>query len=221
MRDFLFENNTGEIRMKRLVLIGGGGHCKSVLDTVLRTGTYIDIVITDPDIEKNTLISGVRVVGDDDLLPEIYKSGFTDACITVGALVNPEARRRICDRVKGIGFNFPAIIDPSAVVSDSSKIGEGSFIGKNAVVNADAVIGDHCIINSGAIVEHECIIGDFSHISVGAVLCGNVNIGSNCLIGAGCKVKQGVSIGNNSIVGIGSTVLHDVEPGRTVYGLVK
>lgn len=221
MRDFLFNLSLGDRFMNRLVLIGGGGHCKSVLDTVIRGGLYNEIVITDPEIQKGTLVLGVRVVGDDSQLSELFNNGFTDAIVTVGALTNPGLRRIISSKAQEIGFNFPVIVDPSAVVSDSAKIGEGTFIGKNAIVNADVSIGNHCIINSGAIIEHECKIDSYSHVSVGAILCGNVKIGSDCLVGAGCNVKQGVCIGNNSIVGIGSTVLNNIEDNNTVYGLIK
>ncbi len=208
--------------MSKLVLIGGGGHCKSVLDTVLRTGLYENIVITDPDIEKGTRILGAaEVVGDDNELQRLYDSGYKDAFITLGALTNPSLRIRLSDLARNIGFCFPNIIDPSAILSDSVNIGEGTFVGKKVVINTEVSVGSHCIINSGAIIEHECQIGDYTHISVGAIMCGNVIIGANCLIGAGSSVLQGIHVGDNSIVGIGSTVITDVSADKTVYGLVK
>ena len=145
----------------KLVLLGGGGHCKSVLETSLKMGIYDDVVITDPLVSPGTSILGYTVVGTDDCLEELRQKGFEFAFITVGSVsINP-AREELSDLVKRLGFKCPSIIDPSANISDTATIGEGTFIGRNAVVNADTRIGKHCIINTGAIIEHECIVGDF------------------------------------------------------------
>lgn len=197
--------------MKKLVLIGGGGHCKSVLDAVLRRSEYSEIVITDPEITEGTKICGCRVVGTDEALPNLLNWGFEHAFITVGSITNPSIRIKLVDKAKALGFIFPVIVDPSAIISDYSQIGNGTFIGKNAVINADTTIGKHCIINTGCIIEHECRVGDFTHISVGSILCGNVRVGKESFIGAGATVIQGIKIGNHTVVGANSIVLTDVE----------
>lgn len=206
---------------KKLVLLGGGGHCKSVLDALIRSYEYEDIVITDPDIEAGTTILGYKVIGTDDMLPELYSRGFQYAFITVGDLGNSRIRKKLSELTFNIGFTFPVITDPSAGISQTASIGGGTFVGKNAVINAECNVGRHCIINTGAIIEHECEVGDFTHVSVGAIICGNCKIGEESFIGAGSTVIQGIKIGDNAIVGANSTVLSSIENYMKVYGIVK
>lgn len=204
--------------LKRLVLIGGGGHCRSVLDTVFRMKRYGEIVITDRFIPAETQIMGCRVAGDDQMLPELFERGFTEAFLTVGSIKDTSLKRRLYDQAEAVGFDFPNIIDPSAAVSGFARLAKGVFIGKNAVVNAGANIGKMVIINTGSVIEHECDIGEFSHISVGAILCGGVQAGRDVFVGANATVIQGVKIGRNSLIGAGSLVCKDVPPNMAVLG---
>lgn len=207
--------------MKKIVLIGGGGHCISVLDSILSCGEYEEIVIVDSNVRINSMILDCAVVGDDSILPELKKSGFEYAFITVGSIKTAKKRRKLYELALSLGYEVPIICDPSATVSVNSNIGAGTFIGKNSVINAKAYVGDNCIINSGAIIEHECTIGEFSHISVGAILCGMCSIGRDSFIGAGSTIIQGLTIGNNVVIGAGSVVISDVHDNANVYGLVK
>lgn len=203
---------------KKLVLIGGGGHCRSVLDVVLRLNTFDEIVITDHSIPAGTQIMGCEIVGGDGLLPRLYEEGFRYAFITVGSIGDTVLRRKLCQNALETGFLFPNIVDPSAAVAADAEPGTGIFVGKQAVINAGAVIGDMAIINTGAIVEHDCRIGGFSHISVGATLCGGASVGSGVFIGAHATVVQGVVIGRDSTIGAGALVLGDVPNETKVVG---
>lgn len=206
---------------KKIVLLGGGGHCRSVLDTLLRSKEYDEIVIADKDLPTQSEILGCKVIGNDGILPQLLKEGYEDAFITVGSIKSTALRRKLYSLARDIGFNLANVIDSSAVFSTYCRFGKGIFVGKNAVINADTEIGDCAIINTGAIVEHECKVGDFAHISVGTMLCGNVQIGEDTLVGAGSTVIQGIRIGRNVVIGAGSTVLTDVEDNSVRYGLVK
>lgn len=200
-----------DISNKKLVLIGGGGHCKSVLDTVLRLGKYSEIVITDNNLPIGTSILGCNVVGNDEVLPELHRNGFSLGFISIGSIKSTDARHRAYERAAEIGLDFPVIVDPSANVASSATIGKGVFIGKKAVVNADVKIGDMSIINTGAIIEHGCEIGEFSHVAVGAVVCGEARIGSDAFIGANATIIQGVRIGMKSIIGAGGIIVDDID----------
>lgn len=205
--------------MSKLVLVGGGGHCKSVIDTAKRMNCFEEIVITDPNIKQGTQILGCVVVGTDDCLEELYQQGFEFSFVTVGSVkINP-LREKIAEKVAELGYKFPIIRDPSAIVANSAIIGEGTFIGKNAIVNAEAKVGRHCIINTGAIIEHECVVGDFVHISVGATLCGEVKIGKNCMIGSRSTVIQCLNVGNNCVVGAGAVVIRNLPDDSTAMGV--
>lgn len=201
--------------MEGIVLIGGGGHALSVADAIINGKNYEVAGYTDA---TDTHIP-LRYLGTDDILESLFKKGIVNAAITVGYLGKSSIRDRLFHMAKQTGFRLPAVIDPSAAISDLVHVGEGVFIGKNAVVNAGAKIGHMCIINTGAIVEHNNRIGEYSHIAVGAVLCGDVSVGEHTLIGANATIIQGVHIGMNAIIGAGSVVIGNVpDNGRVVGG---
>lgn len=204
---------------QKLVLIGGGGHCKSVLDSLNNSDIYSDIVITDEFVQKDSVVCGCRVVGSDEVLAELFQNGFTNAAITVGSIKSSIVRHNIYEKIRKMGFCFPVIADLSAIISKDSQLGLGAFLGKKVIVNAETTIGDFAIVNTGAIIEHECNIGKFSHVAVGATICGGCNIGDNVFVGANATVIQGVKIGMNSIIGAGSIVLADVPDNTKVVGV--
>lgn len=205
----------------RLVCVGGGGHCKSVIDSALRSGSFSDIVITDPVIDPGSNILGVPVVGNDNILPQLFADGYDNAFITVGSIESCALRIKLVKICTEIGYTFPVIADPSAQISESSFIGSGTFVGKNTVVNSDSIIRNHCIINTGAIIEHECSVGDYTHISVGSIICGNCSIGRGSFIGAGTTVIQGVNVGDNVVIGANSTLLANMENSMKAYGIIR
>ncbi len=207
--------------MGKLVLIGGGGHCKSVLDAALEMNAFDEITITDVAMEEGSKILGCTVQGSDEALLQLRKSGFKLAFITIGSILSTKLRRRLSLTAEKLGFGFPIIVDPTAKVSRHAQIGRGTFVGKNAVINAGARVGEHCIINTGAIIEHDCTIGDYAHVSVGAILCGDSHVGMDSFIGAGSTVIQGIFLGSQVIVGANSTVINNVNSNQKVYGIVK
>ncbi|MBQ9032169.1 MAG: acetyltransferase [Parasporobacterium sp.] len=201
--------------LRKLLLIGGGGHCKSVLDSVLSRNCYDEIGIVD---FTKIPIMGIPVVGNDDDLPDLITQGWTDAFVTVGSVGNTAIRRRLFRMITELGFHIPTIIDPSSSVANNTKIGTGCFLGKQTVLNSDSIIGDGVIINSGAVVEHDCQLGDFVHISPGATVCGQVSIGADTHIGAGAVVIQQINIGSDTVIGAGSIVVNHIGSNALAYG---
>lgn len=208
-----------------LVLLGGGGHAKSILDCLYRNNqTALNnqtIVITDPDLKEGSLVLNSKVYGSDDSLPEIYANGCRNAFISVGSIKTTNLRRKLSNYAETCGFNLIKVIDPSAVISDFSQIYEGVFVGKQAVINADSIIKKNSIINSKVLIEHECYIGEYTHIACGSILCGNVSVGNDTFVGAGTTVIEGVKIGDNVVIGAGSTILRDINDNEKVFGVVK
>lgn len=207
--------------MEKIVLIGAGGHAKTIVDTIERTNCYEIAGFLDGGEIGREIYRGYRVIGHDEDADSIYDGGVRNAVIAVGALGRSDLRNRLFQEMKRTGFYFPVIIDPTAIVAEDTVIGEGTYIGRNAVINVDVRIGRNCIINTAAIIEHECVVGDFAHISVGAILCGSVKAHKGSFIGAGSTVIQGISIGEDSVVGANSTVIGNVGNKQIVHGIVK
>lgn len=200
---------------KKILLIGGGGHCHSVLDSILSMNIYDDIGIVDNN--RNACFD-IPVIGTDEDIPGLIDAGWNEAFITVGSVGDTSVRRRLYKILNGYKIKIPVIIDPTAIVGRNVFIDEGVFIGKKAVVNAGTQIGKCSIVNSGSIVEHDCKIGDFSHVSTGVSLCGGVSIGSNSHVGAGSVIKQLVQIGDNVLIGAGSVVIRNLPNDVKAYG---
>ena len=208
-----------DLSSKKIVLVGAGGHCKSVLDSLKKISKYDEIVITDPKVPAGSYVMGCEVVGGDDILPDLFRKGYREAFITVGSIKNTSIRRRLYNALFELGFSFPSIIDPSANVAGDTVISDGVFVGKNAIVNSGSKIDKFSIINTGAIVEHDCLVGEFSHISVSAVVCGDCRLCENVFIGANATIIQCIRIGENSVIGAGSTILSNVHENSVVNGL--
>ncbi len=210
-----FAGKTKHIK-KKLLLLGGGGHCRSVLDCALASGEYDEIGIIDSaDCEP---YEGVGVVGCDDDLPRLFEEGWNYAFITVGSVGNTRVRRRLFGLISQIGFRIPVIMDPTAVRASGSTVKEGTFIGKRAVVNAGCHVGRCAILNTGCILEHDCSVGDFAHISPGTVLCGHVTVGDDSHVGAASVVRQEITIGEKTLIGAGSVVVKDLPDGIKAFG---
>jgi len=204
--------------MKDILLIGGGGHCKSVIDTILGGNQFSIVGILERGKKIGTYVNDIEVIGVDEDLEFYYKEGIRNAFISLGSLGDPRFRIKLYKRTKEIGFNFPVIIDQSAIISRRSIIGEGTFVGKRAVINTNAYIGKNCIINTGAVIEHDCRIEDFVHIAPGSVLSGSVHINENSHIGTNSTIIQNIEIGSNTIIGAGSVVVKDMNKNAKAYG---
>lgn len=202
--------------MEKIVLVGAGGHCKSVLDSLIELKVYDIVGIT--DVKKDFDVMGVKVIGSDDILESLFLSGVKNAFISLGSIGDTSIRKKIYRNLKSIGFNLPKIIDKTAIVSKYSKIEEGVFIGKGAIVNSNSYIGKNSIINSGSIVEHDCTVGDFVHIAPGVTMSGGVSIGKDTHIGTGTTIIQGISIGENTIIGAGAVIVKNAESNSKFYG---
>ena len=202
---------------KKIVLIGGGGHCKVVISILKKLDTFEIVGIVD-NYKSESFISGIKIVGTDDDLRDIYKSGIHNALITVGSIKDNTKRYRLFKMAREIGYNFPIIISPEAIVDKSVRVDEGTVIMPGCIVNIDSSIGKNCIINTGAIIEHDCKIGNHCHITPGVHISGAVNIGELSFIGIGSTIIQEIKVGKNVTIGAGSVAIKDVSNNETIVG---
>lgn len=194
--------------MKPLILLGGGGHCKSVIEAAESQGREILGIFDMPeDMEKN--VFSTKFIGTDDDIPRYVDKA--DFVITVGFIKNPFTRIKLYNRVKEEGGKLATIIASTAYVSKYATIGEGTVIMHHAFVNAGARIGNNVIINSFANIEHDAVIGDQCHISTGAMVNGDCQVGNNSFIGSQSVLANGITVGEDIIVGAGSLVRKSIH----------
>ena len=191
--------------MNKIILIGGGGHCKSVIDVIEQEARFEIAGIIDKPELLGSKILGYPVIGNDFDLENLAKK-YQNALVTVGQIKSALARIKLYDLAIKAGFALPSIVSPNAYISKHSKIGNGTVIMGNVIVNANVSIGDNCIINSKALIEHDCLISSHCHISTNAIINGGVTIGSKSFIGSNVTTKNNITIKENSFIKAGSLV---------------
>ena len=189
--------------MKEILLVGGGGHCKSVIDVIEQEGNYKIAGIIDKKELMGQYVLGYKVIACDDDLKELFQK-YKYALVTVGQIKSNSLRVKLFNILKEIGYQLPIIISPLAYVSKHAKIEEGTVVHHHALVNVNANIGQNCIINSKALVEHDVKIESHCHISTATVLNGGVVVKRNSFIGSNTTTKEYIEL--NGFIKAGGVV---------------
>jgi sugar O-acyltransferase (sialic acid O-acetyltransferase NeuD family) len=203
----------------KLLLWGAGGHAKVVLDIARAMEIFTDIRFLDDAAEKRPWFRGCPILGGVEWLHSLDTAICSEPMNFLISIGDNRIRARRYAAAAAAGLPAATLLHPSAIVSPSAMIGEGTVIMPRAIVNADARIGRNCILNTGAIVEHDCVIGDHVHISPGAVLGGGVRVGDFTLVGTGAHALPRAVIEEGAVVGAGAVVLHRVPACCTAVGV--
>lgn len=195
-----------------LLLVGGGGHCKSVIEAAESVGRTVLGVLDMPEDMGKQILS-TRVIGTDDDIP-VYV-GKVEFVISVGFIKSPTTRIRLYNMVKDAGGCLATIVASTACVSKYASVGDGAVVLHHALVNADASIGSNVIINSFANIEHGVRVGNQCHVSTGAVINGNCCVGERCFIGSQAVLANGITVCDDVMIGAGAVVTRDI----TVSGI--
>jgi sugar O-acyltransferase (sialic acid O-acetyltransferase NeuD family) len=194
------------VQLKRGVYIfGAGGHSAVVAEVLGRVGIPVLGVFADA-LPGHPTHSAVRL-GMPDRTPPAASEALPPFIVAIGH--NPTR----LEMVGRIGGDFASIIDPSAIVSPTTCIGEGTVVLHGAVIQTSCFIGRHVIINATAMIDHDNVIGDYVHLGPKACLGGQVKIGEGTHIGPGSVVLAGVSIGRWCVIAAGSVISRDVPDG--------
>lgn len=207
--------NIAETKTNKVIMLAGGGHAKMCIDILRQKAEYEIVGITDPLYPKLDKVQGVKVIGNDDILPDYFQKGYRKMINGLGTEKNTLLRRKIFEKYKSMGFEFPNLIHQKSIVEPSAHMEEGNQVMAGAIIGSSVQVGSNCIINSGAIVSHDCKICDHVHIAPGAILAGNVTVGENTLIGMGVTVFFGITIGKNVIINNGCHIFKNI-PDDTV-----
>lgn len=204
--------------MKEIIVIGGGGHSKSVICLIKKLGDFRIIGYLD-NVDKGSIL-GIGYLGNDNYLKKIIND-YPDcsAVIGIGNLKISSQRRDLKEKLEQAGFKLPALISPTAIINEEVRIGNGSVIMDGVIINSGSSIGECAIINTASVIDHDCNLGDFVHLAPSATLSGGVEIGENSIIGAGATVIQYKKICVNCIIGAGAVVTDDCNLAGTYVGV--
>ena len=214
----IIKNNFIDNNMKKIAIIGGGGHSRVIIDALYESSKKENIKIIgfyDDNIncEEYRNIKRLGKIDEINNKDEIYY---------ICGIGNLETRKKIIDKLNNI--NWINVIHPSSIISETVKLGKGIFINSGAIINSKAYIEDHCIINTNAVIEHDVSIGVNCHIAPSVTICGHVTIKRQTFIGVGSKVinknKNGfITIGSNNFLNAGSLILHSTEDNKKIKGI--
>lgn len=186
-----------------MYLYGASGHAKVIIDIIKAQGGVVEGLVDDnPNLKE---LSGTPILHD--------ATGLSPFIISIG---NCKIRKIIAER---LNCKFTMAIHPTAIISSTAIIGEGSVIMQGAIIQTEVKIGKHCIVNTKASIDHECVIGDYVHIAPGCTISGDVHVGEGTWVGVGSTIIQGVRIGKNCFIGAGSVVVKDIPDNCKVYGV--
>jgi sugar O-acyltransferase (sialic acid O-acetyltransferase NeuD family) len=192
--------------MKPLLLIGCGGHARSLIELIESAADWrIHGLVGLPE-QVGSRVLGYPVIGCDADLPAL-RAECLAAVLAIGQLTDPAPRQRLAAELEQLGFEFPILVSPHAIVSRNAQLGPGTTVGHSVIVNSAAVVGDHCILNSGALIEHDVQIGDYCHISTGSLVNGGVRLGSGSFIGSGAMLREGLELPPFTVIGAGKRVM--------------
>lgn len=195
-----------------LILIGGGGHCRSCIDVIETEGRFAIRGIVDANTNLHAPILDYELLGGEDSIERLTKS-CGHFFVTVGQIKEWKPRVRLYEYLKSLHVTIPTIISPLAHVSKYAMLDEGSIVMHHAIVNSGASVGKNCILNSKSLIEHDVVIEDHCHISTAAVINGATRVRRCSFVGSSASIREGVEIGENCIVGAGRVVMGSVPSG--------
>lgn len=198
--------------MKKIILIGKGGHSKVIKDIIFKQQRYQLVGYLDNKVDSYYESEGLFY----DNLTNYHK--YANEHYFNIAIGNNFVREKIFKELDIEIERFPTLIHPTASISTSATIERGTVVMPNVTINADTKIGHHVIVNSGAVVEHDNMISDYVHISPNATLAGGVMVDLKSHVAIGATVLPQITIGENCIIGAGATVISDVKTNTTVIG---
>jgi sugar O-acyltransferase (sialic acid O-acetyltransferase NeuD family) len=199
-----------------VVIYGGGGHAKALIELMRAEGKYRVNGVLDDHLPVGSQILGVPVLGGGDYLLRLRAQGIGLVVNAVGGIGDITPRLKIYEKIKAAGLKVPTVVHPRAFIEQSAQLAEGQQVFFNCYVGSDVRVGYGCILNTGSILSHDCVLADFVNISPGAILAGSVQVGQRTLIGMGVTINLGVKVGNGVRIGNSAVVKADVPDGTII-----
>ncbi len=192
--------------MEKILILGCGGHCKSVIDVIEGQEKWNIFGLIGRNDEVGEKVFNYPVIGTDNDLIFLRKK-CENSFVAVGQIGLDNLRETLIQKLIKLKYSIPKLISKYSIVSSNSIIEMGCYIGHGALINAGSTINSHTIINSNVTIEHDALIGSFCHISPGAIINGGVSIGNNSFIGSGVIIREGIQIPPNTVISAGKRVM--------------
>ena len=176
--------------MKRLLIIGAGGHGRAVAEAVALGNEYLVTAFLDDAPQSISSVDGFPVWGSIRELAAC--KGRVDAVLV--AIGRNELRRQLHASVEAASLVLAKVVHPRAIVSPSASLGAGCVVMAGAVIGTHAHLGEGAIVNCGAVVDHDCRVECFGHLGVGACMAGGAVLGEEGWMQAGSSLGYGAKL---------------------------
>lgn len=201
----------------KVVIYGGGGLSKMIIESVRVLGVYHIVGIIDDNMKKGEDVIGSPVLGGAEVLADLYQQGIRTAVNSVGGIGDYKIRLKVFQTLADAGFICPVIIHPTAHVDPSAQIDAGVLVLAQSYISGNARIGMGTLINNSVVISHDCILGVCTNYSPGAMIAGDVSIGDFSQVGMNATVNIGVHVGRECLIGNSATVKQDVPDGTRIF----
>ena len=188
--------------MARLLILGAGGHGRSVAEIVVAENQHEFVGFLDDAPSANERVDDWRVLGPISLLDSYRRQ----ADVVIVAIGSNRLREELHSRVDAAGFDLLTVTHPRAIVSARARIGRGCAVMAGAIVANGASLGEGVIVNCGAVIDHDCRVEDFGHLGVNACMGGGSVLGRAAWMQAGATLGCGVHIKAGAVLQPGSSV---------------
>jgi sugar O-acyltransferase (sialic acid O-acetyltransferase NeuD family) len=195
------------------LLLGGGGHARSVADVVTRLGGEV-VAVAGADVDWSDLRVG-QFGDDEEALDTAARLGLRVA-LAVG---DNAVRLALADTAQRAGATLRALVATTATIAADAALEPGCAVLEHAHVGPRARVGRAVLINTAAVVEHDVVVGEGAHLAPAAVVLGAATVGAGASVGSHATVLPGVAIGAGATVGAGAVVVRDVPAAATVVGV--
>lgn len=215
------QTDLSDIHSERLVIVGGGGLAREVLELVAAAnidGAHWDVVgiVDDAPQRRGQEVGAALVLGGTEVIPDLPDD--VQVLLCTGSTRDYGSRRRLVERLDLPARRYATLTHPAAVLAGSTVVGHGSVILAGVVATADVTIGRHVVVMPAVILTHDVVIEDYVTIAAGARFAGTVQVQAGAYIASGALIREGVTIGAGALVGMGAVVLHDVPAGEVWVG---
>ncbi len=203
--------------MRKLVVIGAGGHARAVISTAMlqKRWDILGVIDINYHMQKEEIL-GVEVIGGMELTPSLNNNEIS-IVIAVG---DNHQRKSLHEEMLEQGFDLENVVHPSSQIASNAMIGKGNYIGPLSHIGPSVRIGNCNIVNILANIEHEAVVGDYNHIAPSSVLCGRVCVEDLVLVGANATVLDKRCIMKNNVIGAGSVITKSIlSTGNTIVGV--
>lgn len=184
---------------KRVIVIGAGGHGRSVAEAILLLGRDGLVGFVDDGADVSAKVWTYPMLGRTEALHTLRKRA--DAVVV--AIGNNAVRERLHALVGEAGFELLSVIHPAAFVSPTATVGPGCAVMAGAIVGTEAQLGEGAIVNCGATVDHHCRVEAFGHLGVNACMAGGAVLGRRAWMQAGSALGYGVRVESGAVLGPG------------------